>query len=483
MLPDGSVSYGELCDKVRRFATGLDVRASPRVLIALPQGTDAYVSMLATGLAGGYYIPLNMSAPMDKIRLIVGIAEPDIVIVDQPSPALLGILSSEAPNAAVLHVAALQQETPLRGRGGRHQFAYLIFTSGSTGQPKGVLISRDGLNNYVQWARDSLSLTPGDRISQYANVGFDLSVLEIYGALCAGAALCPFIGAGDRLMPARLIAKLKITVWISVPSVINLMLRARQVSAKWLRSVRLFVFCGEPLFREHLDAIFAGCPGAHVMNTYGPTEATVSVTSLSLRAPTYAEACIDSVALGQSIPGTGVHLLGGMNAHEGEIVITGRQLAIGYWRDPARTAQMFRWFDLNGTPAFGYYTGDWAERHNNHLFFKRRIDSQVKVLGYRIELDEVESAIRACGWPYVCVFRRGQSLAAVVEAQDGIIFAPLQLRTELARKLEAHAIPADIRVINHIPRNSNDKLDREAVAAVFDTLPDPLLEDDGRTPV
>jgi D-alanine--poly(phosphoribitol) ligase subunit 1 len=109
-----------------------------------------------------------------------------------------------------------------------------------------------------------------------------------------------------------------------------------------------------------------------------------------------------------------------------------------------------------------------AERRNGHVFFKERIDFQVKVKGYRVELDEVASAIRDCGWPVVCVFKRGEALAAVVEHMPGRVLGQAVLLSEVSRKVEAHAVPVAVRVIDRMPRNDNDKLDRKAVTAWFD---------------
>jgi D-alanine--poly(phosphoribitol) ligase subunit 1 len=438
-------------------------------MVALPQGVDAYAAMLAVGLAGGYYVPVNISAPAEKLRLIIRVASPDLILVDDaPSEMLLNVIREEVPGAAVLNTGSLREAAPFKGSGKRHEIAYIMFTSGSTGIPKGVVIPRSALNHYITWATDALDLGQDDRVSQHPNIGFDVSVLEIYGALCSGATLCPVVESSDRLMPARFIFDLNITVWVSVPSVVSLMMYAKQVRASRLRSVRLFLFCGEPLLRQHLDAIFNARPDTTVLNTYGPTESTVSVTCLSLRANSYAAACASSVALGNPISGVGLHLVGGRHPDEGEIVLTGKQLALGYWNDAERTAEKFRSIDVSGLPVRGYFTGDWAERQGGLLFFRERIDFQIKLHGYRIELDEVAAAIRTCGWPMVCVFRHGDSLVAVVEAQDGVRFDAASLRAEVAKRIESYAVPAEIRAMPRMPRNVNDKLDRDAVASWFE---------------
>jgi D-alanine--poly(phosphoribitol) ligase subunit 1 len=159
----------------------------------------------------------------------------------------------------------------------------------------------------------------------------------------------------DRLMPARMIEREKITVWNSVPRVVSRMMQAGQVTAKQLASVRLFNFCGEPLLPTHLAS-----PDVLVRNTYGPTEATIAVTDLPLSEDDYRSATQGSVAIGPPIPGVGLHLVGGTHAYEGEIVITGPQLALGYWRDAAKTNEVFHNLAMNGRTERAYYTGDWG---------------------------------------------------------------------------------------------------------------------------
>lgn len=458
------VTYGELAMRVRRLAAVFAQSHAPKVLIALPQGADAYAAMFAAGLAGGFYTPVNISAPLEKLCRIVRQLQPDIVIgAAGPARTL-----AEACGARWLDPEALPALPLFEGQGARHALAYVIFTSGSTGEPKGVMIPRAALNHFVGWAIGAGFARAGDRVSQHPNIAFDLSVLDIYGALCAGACLVPFAGASGRLLPARVVRRERITVWNSVPSVISLMMRTGGMTPAALASVRLFNFCGEPLLYQHLRAIFAACPHAVVTNTYGPTEATVSMTAITLTAATYEDACAGSVALGEAIPGMGLHLLGGPHENEGELVITGPQLAEGYWGDAARTAVAFRQADLGGGLQRAYFTGDWAERRGGLVFFKERLDLQVKVRGFRIELDEVAAAIRRCGWWEACVFKRGDALAAMVESRPGVALDEAELREALAAHLERHAIPESIREVAQLPRNDNDKIDRRAVAALFD---------------
>ncbi len=456
-----TLTYAALERRVRTYA-GLFARArEPRVLMALSPGFDAYAAILAAGLAGGFHTPLNVAAPLAKRQRIAGLLEPDVILCEP------GAVNDYAGFGATLLTPDALPDAPLfEGGGTRHHLAYVIFTSGSTGVPKGVQISRAALGWYVDWLR-TLGFGPGDRVSQQPNLAFDISMTDIFGALCFGAALYPLTSRRDVLMPALFIQEHAITVWNSTPSAVSLMMQLRQVTPETFASLRLVNFCGEPLLPEHLDAIFAARPDLIVQNTYGPTEATISMTALRLTAEDYRQACGTSVAIGAPIPGMGIELVGGTHPNEGQIVITGRQLANGYFKDPSRSAEVFKSVATAAGPQPGYYTGDWAERHDGNLFFKERIDFQVKIRGHRIELDEVTAAIRAFGWPVACAFKQGERLCAVIEAVNGQVFDEKALRDSLADKIDAYAIPDHIRLIDRMPRNENDKLDRKAAMNWF----------------
>jgi len=459
-------SYASLHRLVRQYAHGFAQTPGAKVLIALPRGVHAYAAMLGAGLAGGFYAPANEASPPEKLLRIALLLQPDWIVAPL---AIAQTLAGAAPAARHLDPATAEKFSPLEGGGTRHRIAYVIFTSGSTGLPKGVVVPRTALNHYVSWIFATGCIRPDDRVSQFNNLAFDVSVFDVFGALCRGATLVPMTGKFDRLMPARAIAREKITVWTSVPSAIDLMITAGQLTQENLRTVRLFTLAGEALLRPLLEKLFDACPHATVQNAYGPTEATVTVTSMMMTADNFEQSCERSaVSIGQAIPGMTLHLHGGPHADEGELVIIGPQLAEGYWQDEARSFSAFRPLEIGGDIFRGYFTGDWVERVSKNLFFRERIDAQVKILGYRIELDEVAGAIRACGLANACVFKRGEALAALVECPPATQFDASALRADLARHIEPYAIPAQLCAVDRLPRNENDKIDRAASITLFE---------------
>ncbi|MBF0124759.1 MAG: AMP-binding protein [Magnetococcales bacterium] len=448
-------SYADLQQRVMGWAAALAAFgiAHPRVLIHLPAGADAYAAMLATAAAGGYYAPTNVTAPQARQQLVAAQFDPEIIIT---TAALRQELTSPLPSLVGWIDCAAPLPTPLSAPRPADDLIYVLFTSGSTGIPKGVMIPREGLNHYVAWALSAMAVTPSDRWSQHPNIAFDLSVLDIYGALCGGATLLPLTSRQDRLLPAMAIRRHGLTIWNSVPSVVDLMLQSQQLTSDHLSSLRLATFCGEPLLPHHVEALFTARPELQIHNTYGPTEATVSCTLLPLQRDNYQQFARSTLAIGDAIAGMATHLTA-----EGELVITGPQLARGYWRNPGETARVFRTLSVDGVAQPAYFTGDCCTQIDGQIYFRHRLDHQVKIHGHRLELDEVNHALRRCGFAAACSTLVAGDLHAFIETA-----APLDsdaLRQQLQGILPDYAIPKWFHARTQLPRNSNDKIDMPAL--------------------
>ena len=459
--------YAELASRAQAFAAVFAEGPRRRVLIAAEKGFDAYAAMFGSLIAGATYAPVNVASTTLRLETICRSFEPDIVIADPGLAATLAppsdarVLSPDAPLADGGRDSRAAQST-----------AYVIFTSGSTGEPKGVAIPRTGLDHYVDWIGPAMGLGPGDRMSQHPNIGFDLSVLDIYGALCHGAALHPFVDRGARLLPARKVQADRLTVWNSVPSVLSIMETARELDAAHLESVRLFTFCGEVLRRDHVAKLFAARPDAIVLNTYGPTEATVAMTCRRFTIDDWERACASSAPFGKAIGEMRLDLVGddhsGGDPAEGEMAISGPQLAAGYWKDPALTAEKFREHTLpDGRKVRAFFTGDHAERRDGETYFLGRRDDMVKVRGHRMHVGAVTQALEKVGWPVSYAFENGGRLLAAVEAVDGRAFDQAQVAADLSALLESYSVPSEIRCVAALPKNQNDKIDGARVRELF----------------
>lgn len=443
--------YGALAARVQAIAGALSwAGEAPRVLICAPKGAGAYGAMLGVMMAGGVYAPLDLEGPAARRRLIMEAFEPQAIITGGDAGVLaLDEMGGPPPGALVIpdhaHGAPLTVPKP------RHELAYVMFTSGSTGAPKGVMVGRAGLEGFIDWAVGRLPLGPGARMSQFPNLGFDMSALDIFASLSSGATLVPMVGMFDRMAPALAIQAHRITVWESVPSVVDLMRRAGhlgpEAGADHLASLDAAYFCGEALLPEQVEALFEARPDLDVINAYGPTEATISCSAQDLDRKSWRRHARSSMSIGAPLPGMALTIDGG--GDEGELLIQGPQLARGYWRDAARTEAAFG--------PEGYRSGDWVKRVGGALYYQHRIDRQVKVKGHRLELGEVDAALRAEG----CLATRSVLCQGqIVSFIEGAAPSPLKdLRLTLRGRLPDYALPGRLVAIEALPRNANDKID------------------------
>jgi len=488
---NGSTTYRQLNVLARQIFANLRDLKQPRALIYLAQSPEAYASMLGVLIAGGYYCPVNLAHPIDRQKRVIQLFDPDVILTNSANIRHVERMLSELVNSdshvvsdaaingfedtlrpgrrAVMNIDSLEPTPPtLPSVSSVHELAYVMFTSGSTGQPKGVMIRRRAVSALVQWTAEAFQPTPSDRWGQFSNIAFDLSVPDIYTALACGAALVPITGTRDRLMPATVINRHQLTIWNSVPSVVDLMIQANHTTPEMLNSLRLVNFCGEPLRPHHLEALFGANPNLTVFNTYGPTEITVYCTYIPLRASNYAEACRTTVAIGQPIPGWDIHLVGEPGASEGEIAVSGDYIGAGYWRNPSQTDAAYRALVVNGEPRRAYHTGDLAERHGQHVFFVRRMDRQVKVRGNRVELAEVDFCIREFGVANCFSIVYQGNIYSFLELP-----APIDedaLRNYLASRLPPYALPSRFVYKSRLPRNHNDKIDANELERSLGTL-------------
>jgi amino acid adenylation domain-containing protein len=444
--------------------------APVRIAVLGERALATYRGYLAVLYAGATVVPLSMESPPARNAAIVTRAGAALVLVagHGDDPELVAQRTALGEVTALLDIAVVSgpmYPSELPAPVSLDATAYLLFTSGSTGDPKGVGITHRNVDAFLAGSLPRYELGAGDVFSQVHELTFDLSVFELWGAWATGATLVavPRLRALD---PAETVSAYGITVWTCTPSLMAAAGAAGRIPPGSMAGVRYVAFCGEPLSEATARLTVAAAPDAAVDNTYGPTEATVWCTfhRISAGGPSADESVGGIVAIGQPCPGTDVLLLAddGSAAVQGELCLAGDQVFTGYL-DPALDGSKFvehggrRW----------YRTGDLVTQGPAGLRHLGRLDDQVKVRGFRIELPEVEHAASA--------LLTGRRTAAVVTADcagasELVLFVegdPVDgnwLRSRLAELLPGYMVPARVRSLARFSLTANGKLDRAALA-------------------
>ncbi|MCD4486052.1 amino acid adenylation domain-containing protein [Chromobacterium vaccinii] len=471
--------YRELLDRARALAGRLKARGledGDRVAILLPRGVDAIVAILGTLWAGGCYVPLDPLGPSARLAMVLDDARPRLALTHRRWAALCGDASAlfldKAPSedAPRLDSCAAGVDSP----------AYLLYTSGSTGKPNGVLVGHRALAHFVSSAGQFYRVQAGERVLQFAPLHFDASIEEIFLALCHGGTLALRDDAMLESMPAfaDAVARLKIDV-LDLPTAFwhELAYALTPELAGRLARVRLAIIGGEAALPERARRWRELLPDATLLNSYGPTEASIIATGAALAGPNAVWDGGDDIPIGLPRPGVAAAIVDAglqpvAQGEEGELCLLGDALAIGYLGRDELTARRFVALDaLPGAPR-AYRTGDRAVWQGGQLRFLGRLDHELKISGLRIDPAEVENALLACpgvreaaviGLPLA---GGGYTLAAFL-ASDAEHDAGA-LRRQLAERLPAAAIPDRWQWLEQLPRNVNGKIDRKQLASMND---------------
>ena len=459
---DQRLTYGELRRRSDFLATQLAERfGADRSPIAVlgHREPEMLIAFLGAVKSGRPYVPLDTALPQQRIDKILAISRPALLL----TPEDIARLSRAATPA------------PVTRPEGDDRF-YVLFTSGSTGEPKGVIITLGCLENFVKWMLEEQRFLPlGETFLNTAPFSFDLSVMDLYCSLATGGTLFS-IGrdlVANPKMLYRAFGNSGATTWVSTPSFAQMCLVEEKFSEETLPHIRRFLFCGETLAVQTAARLMERFPRAEVWNMYGPTEATVATTSVRIDLSTLEK--YSALPVGRAMPGTDVFVVGEAgqtlpSQERGEIIIAGPNVSPGYLGRPELTAGAF--FERGDRRA--YRTGDQGRFHDGLLFFEGRMDSQLKLNGYRIELGDVEANLLAL--PSVReavvtpVIKNGaaQSLAAFVVLSDRIEASHFDLtqslRQQLAERLPVYMLPRKFVFLDAFPLTANGKADRAQLA-------------------
>ncbi len=397
-----NISYSELAVLAQRTAAWLNCGpARPRGFVAIlaSRSVEAYVGVLGTGWSGDAYVPINPKLPEDRIATLLEIIRPVALITDEGGRKALTGRALEAAPAMVLRSF---DELPAHDPDARprqmeaEDRAYMIFTSGSTGVPKGVVVPLRAIHALVTGLQEIYRFQPHDRFSKAYNLSFDGSIHDMFTCWNAGASLHP-VPSRQLMAPARFIQEKQITTWASVPSTAVFLERMKMLQPGAFPSLRYTIFSGEPLPLRSALAWQQAAPNSVVDNILGHTEACCFSTLERLSDPPNVTPKLGLVAVGKPLPGFEAAVFDKdcqplPPGHDGELALAGPQVALGYFENAERTAARFP--KIEGK--VWYRTGDLVVLDQvGSLHHLGRIDNQVKVLGHRIELGEVESQLAA----------------------------------------------------------------------------------------
>ncbi len=490
-------TYGELESAARTWAAAICERlerAPERVGVFGHRSEVVFTGTLAALLGGAAFVPLNRTFPPERTRTMIDAADLDAIIVDRGSASQLdGIL----PRLRRVPLVLRPEEDGTSANGGAgnvlggrklagtrpltslppvlpDEVAYLLFTSGSTGTPKGVPVTHANVLHFIDVMTTRYGISAEDRFSQTFDQTFDLSVFDLFVAWERGACVCvpePL----ELIAPTRFVNRHELTVWFSVPSIPALMRKKGFLKPGIFPTLRLSLFCGEPLPVASAEAWQAAAPQSILENLYGPTELTIACLLHRWDPRSSPELAVNGmVPIGRPYPGLGAVLLDEElcpveGDGPGELCVSGPQTVPGYWQDAGRTAERFISVPVSqSTTVRVYRTGDRVMRlRTGDYAYLGRVDHQIKVLGHRLELGEVEAALRrhpnvveavAVGWPVEDGTAHG-----IVAFVSGAGIEPTTLLEMVRTMLPDFMVPRELRLVETMPLNANGKIDRNAL--------------------
>lgn len=460
---DEKYDYSDLNRSILQVNALIGGLRKKSIVLYSSKSLESYAAVYATILSGNIWVPLSPSLPTERCVEILKMLEVGAILFDCDIPEELsnhfnglGIESYDLrklePDSTTKSLDPVDLSPD--------DIAYIMFTSGSTGKPKGVPMTH---LNYINFAENCLSILDfqsGDVFSDYHDFAFDISIFYLFCFPLVKGAIAPVKTAQDQVLPLKFMQENEVTVWSSVPSVIS---RIQQVYKDGAQSkVRIMFLCGEPFALGILNYCWKGMSVADVYNFYGLTETGVE---------NFHHRCVAGdverfepygyVPIGKPLPGNEVDV-----SEDGELLLSGCQITPGYLGGIGQD----RFFQKNDETWFR--TGDIVEQVAEHYFCKGRMDTQIKLRGYRIELMDVEVNLTRLKniKDAICFPVRQEErtvLVAVLIAQNDEAIRPFQLKKEVAGSLPSYMVPDRYFIAESFPVNANGKKNRKVVKELY----------------
>lgn len=467
-----SMSFSELLEKSKQIGTYVASVAAPRSPIAVITDKTVFgiASFFGAVYAGCFYVPIGSDMSVERLRKMMNTLKPALIICDENNKALADTAQAHCDTVLYDEIAGTKTDENIllniRENALDTDPLYAEFTSGSTGVPKCVLVSHHSAIDFFSVFVDTFSITKNDVIGNQAPFDFDVSAKDIYSCIISGATMY-LIDKKHFSFPKNLIGVLnenKITtiIWaVSALSIVASLGGLRKEAPEFINKV---LFSGEVMPIKHLNEWMRSVPKATFVNLYGPTEITCNCTYFVARGD---NELTETLPIGKPFTNDRILLLDGdkevKDGEIGEICVLGSCLALGYYNNPEQTAKAFVQNPLNTNyPERMYRTGDLGKYlPDGNLKFMSRKDFQIKHMGHRIELGEVEAAVssieevRFC----CCLYDEEAKKIYLFHESDGEL-TPKDILQKLSNLLPKYMFPNKIVALEKMPMNSHNKMDR-----------------------
>ncbi|WP_252231654.1 D-alanine--poly(phosphoribitol) ligase subunit DltA [Clostridium sp. ZBS15] len=436
--------------------------------------------MIAALKSGRAYVPIDISYPQERVEAIISEVNSKIIIDFSEGNIFDNILVLKEKEIKEIVNEYSGLEVKAENWVKEDENAYILFTSGSTGKPKGVQISSNNLDNFVEWIADYLNLDENEEIfMNQAAYSFDLSVASIYPALCYGKILHGFSKntLSNLKQMFNNIKKSDINIWVSTPSFAGMCITEINFNSNMLPKLKAMVFVGEVLPKPLCEALLNRFPNTRIINGYGPTEATVAISINDMNKEVLEQD--GSLPIGYPMKNSIVKIIDEngnslKDGEKGEIIIVGPSVSKGYFNNEEITKKSFYYDEYDGKRCRAYRTGDLGYYVHGKLYYCGRKDFQIKLNGYRIEIEDIENNLvkvsNVKNASVVPVNKDGKIayLTAFIELKKDNGLSGLKngimIKKELSELIPSYMVPRNIKIVKEFPTNINGKIDRKKLA-------------------